>query len=136
MMNCAIPSTLVISLAGLPETIEQTFPLGESDRDELVRQVFEFYLNENTLANYSHFRPLIERLRWYQNNSHVDDTAQHLLWALALDIHALIYAQLKALNFEEVIAAQGGFFYIFEGFLSNGYYAVLKNIAPIPPSFF
>lgn len=128
-MNSTIPKTVVIPLKGLPELIENTLPMHNDDRDELLRQMFEFYMDENRLVEPQYFMPRLNRLMIYSEIMRSSDTLQHRLSSLATDINKLVYAELKAIGFDDVIAQQGGWFYIFDGFLPNGYFAVLKNIA-------
>ncbi len=130
--NQSVPGILVISLEGIKELIENGFPLIDADRDELVRQVFEFYVNSDDMS-------LEEAAKRYRPNLsllHIDHyllsdskSAQHRLSAVAMEIHSLIFAQLIKHNFAEVSRVQDGFYYIFERFLPNGYFVVLRNIA-------
>lgn len=115
---------------GINELIADAFPLIDSDRDELVTQVLEFYLNENHMDAPQNFRPRLDFLHIDMYQLAGSETSSNRLYMLAMDIHLLVRQQLLALGMNEVIKAQNGFFYIFDHFLPNGYYAVLKNIAP------
>lgn len=120
----------MVPLVGINELIADSFPLIDSDRDELVTQVLEFYLNENHMDTPQNFRPRLEFLHIDMYQLAGSETSSNRLYMLAMDIHLLVRQQLLALGMNEVVKAQNGFFYIFDHFLPNGYYVVLKNIAP------
>lgn len=125
-----IPEILLIDLPEMPCLIADMFPLLDEDRDEILAQIFNHFLDLNELSGVRQFRLNTQMLRMasYEIVNYHASTQQ--LELLAQNIFAVVYAKLASLRIESAVFAQGGFFYVFQETLPDGHRVVLRNLTP------
>lgn len=114
----------------LPKMIEDMFPLYKEDRDELVRQVFDHFLNVNSLNPTISFRLNVAMLRVAVRETPIEGAAPAGLTLLAQNVFAHIYDVLVKHGFHRLTALQGGFYFVLDRIRDNGHQVVLRNISP------
>ena len=124
-VNSLVPKYLLIELKGIQEIVDSC-GLVPADRDELITQVFDYYLNENAFVCADSYRPKLEMLRI--DLYRLTTGERERLVGVAMAIHALVREQLVRLNIPQVVYAQSGFFYSFDHFRSKGECVLLRNL--------
>lgn len=118
------PKYVLVDFSEVHDVIEAMFPLTNSDRDEVINQVFDHYLRLNSMEDFSSFSPRLELLRL---DHYTAGTPTHLV-AVAHAIHAAVYKALCRLKMDQAVRVQSGFYYAFQGFRPDGRKAVLRNL--------
>jgi hypothetical protein len=121
----------MVALPQLPQIVADIFPLVDADRDDLLRQIFDHFLNVDGLDPNRSFQlqPHYLRLHQYGMTPEMGRMSSSLQ-LLAQNVFGYVFEQLFVLGFSQVVAAQRGFHYVFDHVRENGYQVVLKNIAP------
>jgi hypothetical protein len=125
-----VPELVLVDLPGLPELIHNTFPLTDEDRDELLRQIFDHFLEVNRLDVAEQFFPKLDLLRvaGQELKQYPQNTADFNL--LAQNLFALVYRRLREIGFDQAVELQGGFFYVHYRTEPDGHRVILKNLTP------
>lgn len=120
----------LVDFPELPQLVENLFPLVKEDRDELVRQVFDHFLNVNGLDPTVPFRLNAALLRLSLYGASPPGGVPSSLVLLAQNVFSHIYDRLVWHGFHRMVEAQGDFYFVLDHIRDNGHQVVLRNISP------
>lgn len=129
MTASSVPEYVLIEVRQLPQLVADLFPLVDQDVCELLSQIFDYFLNVNSMdPNGFRLDPQRLCLHCYEPKDNEDYPQQLAL--LAHNVFSAVFNELIRLGFQSVVNIQQGWYYVFDRLQPSGYHVLLRNISP------